>query len=212
MTAPGDAERPLPPRAVRFRFARRFLLVALAADLVLIAIWLALLGPEGSRDMPRPFRIEVDGSLGEIGNYLKYVVAGVLLWRAGPGHRGIALVFAILLLDDAGNLHERLGDAIGDVLGVSDDIGELGGFALLGLPVLMLLARGWMRSDAAGRAGIAGIAVILAALTVCGIGADLAASFFGGAARLALILVEEGGEMIFTSLLAAQALGLRSRG
>ena len=200
----GGSAAPGSGRPVRFAFAPRVLLAALAVDLVLIAVWVAHLGPEGSEGMPRPFRIEVDGSLGELANYVKYIVAGVLVWRMGAGRRVLAAVFAVLLLDDAGKLHERMGDVIGAALGIGEDWGEVVGFGMLGVPVLAALALAWMWSGAPGRAWIGGLVVLLAGLTACGLGADLAASLLGGA-LLPLILLEDGGEMVFASLLAGQA-------
>ena len=160
----GGSAAPGGGRPVRFAFAPRVLLAALAVDLILIAAWISMLGPEGSEEMPRPFRIEVDGSLGELANYVKYIVAGVLVWRIGAGRRVLAAVFAVLLLDDAGKLHERLGDVIGAALGIGEDWGEVIGFGMLGVPVLAALAVAWMRSGAPVRAWIGGLVVLLPAV------------------------------------------------
>jgi hypothetical protein len=164
-----------------------------------------------------PFNIRKDGSVPELYQYGKEILAGVFclgLWmRTRHGlYLGFSALFAFLFIDDAFKYHERVGATIVEyvdlswmagLLGVRTvDIGEI---SSLVLPVAVfgsILALGYMRAPVdvkkLGRFMLVGIAL----LGVFGVFIDLLDRMVEGA-RYVLAFVEDFGEMVVMSGLAA---------
>ncbi|WP_349371203.1 hypothetical protein [Salinarimonas sp.] len=185
-------------------------------------------------------RLDYDRALPEILNYgqtlLAAVLFGILFLRGrGAVFAGFALAFAVIALDDMVSYHEMAGDALVVALDLPalpglrpDDSGELLAWALVGVPLVALLAWGFVVADRAAR----GLAVLAGAslglLAVFAVGVDMAhvaltseavglpaalAGALGIAPDLAfkgvdavLMTAEDGGEMLAIALAAALAL------
>ncbi|WP_412061075.1 hypothetical protein [Rubrivirga sp. IMCC45206] len=171
------------------------------------------------------FKLGQDGGFGELFGYAKTLwiglcAAALAVRTRQPVFAAFAALFLMFLADDAGMLHEywgvRIGDALGfgTVVGMSPhDFGELLFVGAWAGPILALGALGYWKSHAAAqrvaRVGLVGIG----ALAAFGIGMDvvhqvaMAGPEINGLHTL-LTTIEEGGEMVVLSVLAAGAIAL----
>jgi hypothetical protein len=148
--------------------------------------------------------------------YLKYLGICLALGRLFVTTRlrvmlGWVAVFAFLLLDDIGRMHERFGlafaaatnlPAIGSLR--ARDLGELVFALLAGLVVLPLVVFGWLRGARPARAISTDLALLLVALAGCGVGADFVHRLLSVTSMDAIAgLVEDGGEMFVLSIACA---------
>jgi hypothetical protein len=160
--------------------------------------------------------ISHDHGFGEIFQYLKFAGICVALGRLFVRTRMRALlgwigVFAFLLLDDAGRIHERSGLALAAWLHLADfaglrgrDIGELIFELFAGLLVIPTVVFGCWRSAQPARAISADLTVLLLALAACGVGADLVHQMLSATSMNTFAgLIEDGGEMLVLSLTCA---------
>lgn len=192
----------------------------------------AALAATGQRaGIPWILNIERADSLPSAWNYAKWLVAAVALAAAfratrQPVHLALGIVFAAILMDDAFELHERINAWAVDRFAIADrstiragDLAGLVTYAVLGLGAVLVLALGYLRSDAAARHEARVIAVLFAALGVFGIAVDTIHGVFAlvvpGGAYAPLTfgsgVVEDGGEMLIGSVLAAFAVQVRAR-
>jgi hypothetical protein len=204
-----DSYRPL-------NSARTLLLLLLAADLAFI--FLHVLYIETSLLQGRPFSLEADNGLPEAFQYVKQF--WVALCMAAMFRRvremvyiGWMLVFTFLLLDDAFQFHERIGEWLGQryalpvVFGLRpDDIGELLFAAIVGGAAAVLIGFGFWRGDADARIISRDMVILVVVLAALGVGLDLlhVITYFK-APLLAqfLLIVEDGGEMLAVSAMVA---------
>lgn len=169
-----------------------------------------------------PWSLERDGGYGEIvGHAMQAAIASVLvlLFRGTRTtvHLAWASVFTLALLDDALQVHEKLGwyltaELLGlpaELLGVrTQDLGELAVWGALGvvpLAAVLVLHR---------RAGVPAVGhsrrlgVLTAAYLFFGVVLDVAHSFAGtGDLAMAVGTVEDGGELVVLSFLVAAVAG-----
>ena len=204
-----DAYRPLDT-------ARILLLLLVAADLAFI--FLHVLYIETSLLRGRPFSLEADNGLPEAFQYVKQF--WVALCMAAMFRRtrevvyiGWMLVFTFLLLDDAFQFHERIGEWLGQryalpvVFGLRpDDIGELLFAAIVGGAAAVLIGLCVWRGDADARIISRDMIILVLILAGLGVGLDLlhVITYFK-APLLAqfLLIVEDGGEMLAVSAMVA---------
>jgi hypothetical protein len=157
-----------------------------------------------------------DHGFAEIFQYLKYIIICLAL-----GHLylrtqlrmllGWLAVFAFLLLDDVGRIHERFGLLFAAWTQLPDlgelrarDLGELTFALLAGLVVLPLVIFGWLRGTAPARTISIDLALFLLALGGCGVGADLIHRMLSLTSMDVLAgVIEDGGEMLVLSLTCA---------
>jgi hypothetical protein len=201
------------------------LLAALVSiDLILIAVHLAKPYFEFLR--PHYFSLEADRGIAEAFGYAKQgavVVALLLCWRRrrSPTFFVWGVVFSILLIDDSFSLHEQVGEWLGMQLGLPawfglrpQDIGELLFAAVLGLATLTTLAAALARERGEAVAPSIKLALMLGALVVCGVVVDaihVIAYFSQSSLAWMLTIVEDGGELLVMSLIAAYAYQLAVR-
>ena len=128
-----------------------------------------------------PWRLDAERGRGELFQYLKYLVMTALAlrlrerrsWRAA----GVLALFSLLLLlDDAFQLHERLGEAVtgprGSPSALTAGFAELLGFAVLGGVFVWFLVGSWRRGAKERR--VAGpVAMLVAGLAFLGAVVDL---------------------------------------
>jgi hypothetical protein len=200
---------------------RRVFMWLLCADLALIAAHLvAMLWPDLLTD-PR-WSVEYDGGFGEDFQYLKWALLSltfaVVAWKQRAiGFLAWSLLFGYLLLDDRLQLHERGGVYFAARLDLSwvpylrpRDVGELISVALVGAALMLPIAAFWRFGSAAVRRTTEDMAVLMLMLVAFGVGVDALHSALLHAPALAdwLGLIEDGGEMIVASLMAAYAVAL----
>ena len=135
------------------RRARRFAVGLVSVALVLICIP-ALVELSRALGAPLPevtrnLRLDADGALPEIFNYVQAGLCAWFLYRAFrvSGVRifaAFAALFAFIVLDDALNYHEKMGDLVAatglmpEIGGLAaDDLGELVAWGLAGLVFLV---------------------------------------------------------------------------
>lgn len=165
----------------------------------------------------------LDGGYAEVVQYLKTLwvglCAGWLTWRTRePVFAALAALFAGLLVDDAGRLHEVWGARLADALALPSvaglrpvDLGETLFLALWVGPVFLFGVAAYRRSAPPARATARWALGALAVLAAFGVGAD---ALHQSATALvdvdgldgALTLLEEGGELVTMSVLVAGAV------
>ncbi|MFO1201752.1 MAG: hypothetical protein U1E58_03860 [Tabrizicola sp.] len=219
--------RPFPFVTLSFR---ALLLTLLAIDVTFILVnVLAVLAVDVSLldHMPVWLKITEDRQPPEDFNYLKWLVIAVaLLWMA-IRDRWLApvlwaLVFGMILADDAFQVHENMGGVIAGMLEIPDntlvygrDFGELVVFGIIGTITLAIALFLITRKDLASRQLNKAYILIVIALGFCGVGIDLLHSMivhltgFSGAATMLqqfFGMVEDGGEMLVGSFAVAFTL------
>lgn len=170
--------------------------------------------------------IDRTGSLGEVFGYVKLAAAALALTAAGILARSgalalLAAVPALLVLDDALEIHEHLGALLAAgplaTLGPPETVhhaGEfmaLAGFAAILIPIFLTAAR---TAPPVWRPYVKATGAGLVALGLCAIVLDLASGLLGPMSRVlnkSLLLAEDGGEMLAMSLLAAAAAAVLHR-
>jgi hypothetical protein len=196
--------------------ARTLLLLLIAADLAFIVLHVVYI--ETGLLRGRPFSLEADNGLPEAFQYVKQF--WVALCMAAMFRRvrqvvyiGWALVFTFLLLDDAFQFHEQIGDWLGQryrlpvAFGLRpDDIGELLFAAVVGGTTAVLIGFGFWRGDADARIISRDMVIMVVVLAGLGVGVDIlhVITYFK-APLLAqfLLIIEDGGEMLVVSAMVA---------
>jgi hypothetical protein len=196
--------------------ARTWLVLLIAADLAFIV--LHVIYTETSLLRGRPFSLEADNGIPEAYQYVKQfwiaLCMGALFHRTrAVVYTGWTLVFAFLLMDDAFQFHEHFGHWLGGqyqlpaIFGLRpDDIGELLFAAAIGSVTALLIGFGFWRGDSHARVVSRDMALLVIALAVLGVGVDIVhviAYFKGSLLAQFLLLLEDGGELIVVSLMAA---------
>jgi hypothetical protein len=211
------------------RDAKLLLILWIAVDIVFIALHTAhachLLAPQLFHPF---FNIQDDRSGGEAIQYAKALWIAlafllIALLRRSAGYVPWALLFTYIVLDDVFQLHELLGRDIAialdypELLGLRpDDLGELTFYAIALAVILPLLAAAYLWGSREFRTLSVNMAILLVVLGVFGVVFDMAHIMVTGSSveQLAGVL-EDGGEMIVMSVIAAfalVALGLARQG
>lgn len=218
IAAPGPTRAAM-PRLALSRPTDRFVLLLGAlvlADLVFLAIHVAQETVPGVDDIM--FNLSEDRSHAEFFNYIKCVWLGAAMLGCTWLTRSLrylpwAVLFGYFLLDDAFGVHEKMGTALTDGLGLPDvlglrgqDLGELLFFALAGLVVVGCLVLAWRGAPAHWRAVSREFAILIVALGVVGVGFDLVHAMADGVGLTGSAAVfgtlEDFGEMVVVSLMA----------
>lgn len=124
---------------------------------------------------------------------------------------GLVALFGYLALDDWFSLHERLGHELIAMLGLverfglrAQDLGELIVSAAAGTMLFGLILIGFLRADRVSRRVGRTVALLIGVLVAFGVGADMLHSLaMHSWMDEALLLVEEGGEMLSLSMICA---------
>lgn len=210
-------------------FDLRILAVFLSFDLLLIAAHLFLgLSSVLGWSLPWPWFLHIgrDWSAGETMNYLKWLIVVYVCFVAysrskSPIYLGLAALFLVSLLDDSLQLHERGAEWIAKNFDLTNIVGdssahqvrELIIWAALGIVVLAPLVIGWVKSDISERrrcipalmlfTGVVFFAVVVDVIHEAVFRGSNESSIYSGL----LGVVEDGGEMIFVTLLASFMVG-----
>lgn len=196
--------------------ARTVLLLLVAADLAFI--FLHVVYVETSLLRGRPFSLEADNGLPEAFQYVKQfwvALCMAVMFRRVRAlvYIGWTLVVSFLLLDDAFQFHEQVGEWLGaryslpGVFGLRpDDIGELLFAGFIGAVTVVLIGFGYWRGNADARIVSRDMVLLLVVLAGLGVGVDIlhVISYFK-APLLAqfLLILEDGGEMLVVSAMVA---------
>ena len=192
-------------------------LVALDVTLVLIYLvrgYMVVIGRLG--EIPHLLNVGRDWSLGEMIGYAKWIfliAAMIVSYRREPNFifLALALLFIVTLADDTLQLHEthnRWTTRSGLIERSDLALREVGYFATVGLAVAVPLLIGWFRADPPLRRKVAPLLLLFGAIAFCGIGVDfIHASLPDRSVGSGLAgAVEDGGEMIFLSLMFSYAI------
>lgn len=156
----------------------------------------------------------VDRGLPETWGYVQYVWSGlalcVLLWRRRDAlYVALGMMVAYFIVDDASELHESVGsvlrdsDRLGSVFGVDPQhVGELLFSVTAAILLLGLVALTWPFAARATRRVAVGVLGCAAAMAFAGIVVDFIQPLID-AGNPFLVLLEDGGELVAGSVLAA---------
>lgn len=161
------------------------------------------------------FMIDNDSGYPEMFQYLKYfivilILIYLILKKHGIGYIAWLLLFTLLLLDDSLLFHETFGTWAVDkfnyqpMLGLrSQDLGELTYVALFGSILLFFLVFGYIKGDSNYKKINIDLALLFALFLFFGVVIDMLDQLieYNRYSYLALILIEDGGEMIALSLI-----------
>ena len=209
---------------MKFRLDRTTLLTFLAWDAVAIAIHVAYglaVFRNPQTNWPEFLNVGRDWSLGEIGNYVKWIIIIFALASAYSKSRvlgtlALAVLFLDCLLDDSLQLHERGGAALvqhglfGNAFAQDQqEAGELVTWTALGVFCAVFLRVSWSSASTSERQKMMPALVLFSGIFVCAVVFDLFHSLVQGQSVIAGILglLEDGGEMIFLTLLVAYIRG-----
>jgi hypothetical protein len=201
--------------------AAGLLVMLLALDVGLIAAYLAhrLAGwPE-----VRGFRLGNEWGYGEVMLAVQLAwVAGLAAWVALRARWPVMAVwacgYAVILVDDRFMLHERAGDILArrvDLVpdGADGELVWLGAVALVVGSALLVLH---LRAGQAARAASGGMLLVTVALAAFGVGADWLHSLTGlrgpVTANFVMTAIEEGGELVVSSLVVAHVFAVACDG
>jgi hypothetical protein len=195
-------------RSERFRL---LLILFLAADGVFVALHLVHLTTPYLSDLL--YSIETDGGFAEWFQYTKElwtIILAVIIWRR-TGRAWIVgwiLAFVYFLVDDAISVHEIAGDiayrhlGFGPALGLrAQDFGELLVTGLTGVSLSAIIFLLYRRANENDRVVCRDLAMLILALVTFGVGLDMLHSMLPTVnLRLAMGLIEDGGEMVTMSV------------
>ena len=171
----------------------------------------------------RYLRITEEGSWPERFNYVKTLVLVILLGYLARSTRqfiylALTIVFTAVLLDDSLAIHERLGIYFARILEIrpmfglrARDFGEVLTWAIFGVILVPLIVAGLARSERTHVVTGAALLVPFGAMLFCAIFMDqiyhvLKDAFF--CCGILLDMIEDGGEMVTTTLALALAAAL----
>ncbi|HEX2250229.1 MAG TPA: hypothetical protein VHH32_07750 [Gemmatimonadales bacterium] len=194
----------------------------LLLDLFFIAIfsshWISSALDQNAVRLSSHWHLGKDGSYSELLGYLKLAVivaamALISMRRRRPVYSALALLFAVALLDDAMQLHERMGAALAGTLALqSSTLGELLAWMIFGVFLSIVVRAGFVRSpqhedrrNAILLLGAFGVLLVFAVV------ADVAHvvvlhEFRYRTVDALLTVMEDGGEQITLTLIFALAV------
>ena len=166
------------------------------------------------------FRVSKDWSIGEMAGYIELLAAAVFLFLTAQAlqsklHYYFSALTAFLVLDDALQLHERVGEIIGDqffhaVAGLRpQDLGELTYFACIILIALAMLVWSFMASTKPQRAQCLFLVLPMAFIAFSSTGLDLLHALVPEDNRLlggVVAIVEDGSEILGFGILLLVAV------
>ncbi len=195
-------------------------MLLLAGDLVYVAIHLIWI--ETTLLQSPLAALDTDRGYAEFFQYMKLLWACLLLTfltfrTKRRGYLVWVLVFAYLLVDDLFSLHENLGRMLADGLAMQDafrmravDFGELLQMSAAGAVLAVAIGWAYLRGGSHFRRSSRHLLVLMVAVVLFGVVLDMVHVAIGATGRLddALVILEDGGELVVTSFIAWYALFL----
>lgn len=203
-------------------FHRTTLISLLMIDALLVAIH-AVLGAlfvAGASDaFPDILRIDRDWSLGEIANYLKWIALigmciALFTRQNAVIFLAVAIMCAVALFDDSLQLHERFSAPFSGLVDPAGRLpagtGELTFLAMEGMLVAVPLLYGWIHAPRSVHRQIIPLLGLFFAAFVCAGVVDFLHVKAAPQSVLSgmLGMLEDGGEMVFLSLMVSYTAGL----
>jgi hypothetical protein len=203
--------------------AATLLLLLICTDLAFIVVHLVTVETGWLRGVG--ISLEAERGLPETYQYIKEFWAAVamafMFWRTRiRSYAGWSALFVFLLLDDAGQIHERVGAWLGrqyalpGVLGLRpDDAGELLYAGMVGTFVVALVGLVHWRGGAQARRTSRDVLCLLVLFAIPGVFVDMlhvVAYLQGSLLAQVLLVVEDGGEMLVMSALVAYVFHIAS--
>lgn len=221
MPPTADRRAPLIDQHATLVAIRLFFILLICGDLAFIAIHLGHIATPALRGAH--YSLETDGGLAEFYQYMKQFWLTLCLFTAYLQRREIAFLcwsglFGFLLLDDAVQIHERVGKWLGGQLGLPpmfglrpDDFGELIVAGVVGGTLLLTLALTLWRERGPSWRSSRDLLILTGALATCGVLLDLVhviVYFKAPAFSTFLAMLEDGGEMLIISAMTAYAFNI----
>lgn len=157
----------------------------------------------------------IDGGYPEIFGYVLELAASLLfLFFAITHHKKCwmawSMIMFVIFLDDAFKLHETIGHAYAAALNLVPVAGDLMGFATTGLLSVVFWVIGVRGiTDKDELSAYLVFSVYFALLIFFGVGVDALHGLFGeNVSQTVFTLVEDGGELFMTAIIAISALGM----
>ena len=198
---------------IKTSWSARLLAFLISFDLLFIGLYVVYLFTDFIRDVG--FSLQQDQGYSEIYQYIKWVgiilLFGVLFKKKQtPLYLHWLLVFSYFLLDDALLIHETVGVWLAKLINLPDlyslqghHWGELMVFMSLGFFFLTTLLVSYQRSEPAARDLSQSLILLLLGLVFFGVFVDLIHALVKNVWVSAWLgVVEDGGELIFASLIA----------
>lgn len=199
------------------------LCLLLATDLLFIFFHSLQLGIDYPHD--KNFRLNWARGYPENFQYIKFLWAGCLLFwificRRRLPYLLLSGVLAYLLLDDANEIHENIGERLAMAYpnagfwGIHpQDITEFLTMITLGTFMLLLMALSWFLSRQSERRDVVPIVVLILCIGFFAVVVDFAHGIVGNNPMLDELfrIIEEGGEMISATLLTAWIFSIAFR-
>jgi uncharacterized membrane protein (DUF4010 family) len=166
------------------------------------------------------WQLDQDGSIPEVYGYAKLGAAALLLWLLGRHHAsrlalGWAAAVAVVVLDDAGRLHERGGRLAawavhpGPALGLRpEDQGEVVVLGALALLAALPLWHQHRRADPWSRSVSRALAPPLVLLGAAAAGLDVVHRVMAATTGRAGVVLEDGTELLLQSLVLASTMAV----
>lgn len=191
-----------------------FLVLLLVGDLVYIAIHLVW---TETKLLNSPLAaLDVDRGYAEFFQYMKLLWAALLITFMSLrtrrwGYLAWAFLFAYLLLDDSFSVHENLGKLLAVRLALpaafglrAVDFGELLMTAMAGAVMTVILGWAYLRGGPELRRSSRHMLVLLLAIVFFGVGVDMVHSAIHPVGWMdnALVILEDGGELVVSSFIA----------
>jgi hypothetical protein len=203
--------------------AATLLLLLISADFVFIVLHLVNVETRWFHGVA--ISLEADGGVPETYQYIKEfwiaVCMAAVFWRTRVRSYAVwSMVFVFLLLDDAAQIHERVGTWLGRHYSLPvafglrpDDTGEVLFAAMIGASMLALVGLASWRGGQQSRRISRDVLCLIFMLAILGVIVDiLHVVTYMQRSLLAqvLLVVEDGGEMIVMSALTAYAFHVAS--
>jgi len=168
-------------------------------------------------DIPDVLHIARDWSIPEIYNYFKFMGMIFIFISAYKKTKNaifiaLATFFAVLLMDDSLQIHEKAGRFMPELSslhgGLHQALGEILFLLIIGAFSLGAIVLFWIKTPMDLRKRLIPLAYFFLGLVLCGVFLDFIhslfskGSWFGGI----FLLMEDGGEMIFISLMLSYSI------
>ena len=200
---------------------RNLLIIAVVADLVALALyiawaWAAHFHLQHSYFYGNDFYSNHDWSLMERWGYAQELafttLLGIMAWRRRSLLFAALCYFALfILLDDSMRIHEQFGDLLVGCCGVPEAISELLANIIDGVIPVLLVILGWLRAGRDQRSAGGAVLLAIAILLFFAVGLDTVHDIMTATIQdygKIMALIEDGGELLSLTLILTVVTGL----
>ncbi|NCJ07305.1 hypothetical protein GS597_12465 [Synechococcales cyanobacterium C] len=208
--------------------ASKLLILLVLGDIafILLHVFVSVRLPEGNL-----YDLSEDYSFAETHMYMKEYWVAILLFLLGITRKKFiyfswSLMFLILLLDDALQIHERVGGSLSVYFNDKfylrpQDYGELLVYAIYALVLFSLIGFAYLRTDEQGKKVSKNLFVLIVILAIFGVFIDMlgimtwnileykSLSYWAYISEHLSAVIEDGGEMLVLSIILSYVFGLK---